>query len=625
MNIISAAAGSGKSTKALHLAKELILKGFKVVYTSITNVSVDDATKRFEQFFSEILTEEQFKMFTISTVHSYCLDLLRKQSEFENIELIPTTEYTELKPEEDVFIEGETDLDNLNKITVFKNTIFQRLEIQMDKDGNRKRRIVIPLDWVIRACKAYNVKAPNSDAIIIDEYQDMEQHELHSLSNIFDDNAWLWGDINQSVYLFRSKNKQAWKLLKSQAGGKVETYRFNQYSADILNRYLEVKTAILPTGASTIVEMFSSKENNQQESITPFHWRETVDGTKYSKALEWETFCYAKKIYEPMEKIIAEGKDTFQIIAMSNSIASVYSTLVTKKYGRVLSSWYIPVHSHPVYKILRDTLRDDAMYSLAIARLPAAIERMQRKLGYNPNRYRINDSLTKISQGKSYNYKTKSPISYAKHPSDIITAIEQLSERELPDMFRVSKHASKKSNIQSALNVFTYVCERGLKAAMQGVQLQTDNGNQLGRVTTIHTSKGTEADYVLLDIQGQIRAPRTVQDLIQNMNMIYVAMSRQRKRLWVGMRQKDLDYIEQKPKSTELSFYESQAHTIIDYFTGTAGISFEDVNQQEDVMTSLQQRNFNEFIPFTMGLSMNPNYDIQELVKRIKGEVFAFT
>lgn len=91
------------------------------------------------------------------------------------------------------------------------------------------------------------------------------------------------------------------------------------------------------------------------------------------------------------------------------------------------------------------------------------------------------------------------------------------------------------------------------------------------------------------------------------------------------MRQKDLDYIEQKPKSTELSFYESQAHTIIDYFTGTAGISFEDVNQQEDVMTSLQQRNFNEFIPFTMGLSMNPNYDIQELVKRIKGEVFAFS
>lgn len=624
MNIMTAAAGSGKSTKALHLAKELILKGFKVVYISITNVSVDDATRRFHHFFSEVLTKEQFEMFTISTVHSYCLDLLRKHPEFRDIELVPTTEYTELKPEEDIFIEGETDLDNLDKLNVFKSTVLSRIETQRDKEEKEKKRMVVPLDWVIRMCKTYNVKAPDSDAIIIDEYQDMEQHELHCLSNIFDDNAWLWGDINQSVYLFRSKNKQAWKLLKSQAAGKVETYRFNQYSADILNKYLEIKTAILPTGASTTVEMFSSKENNYEESITPFNWIETIDATKSPNTINWKTFCYAKKIYEPMEKVIAEGKDTFQIITMSNSIASVYSTLIIKKYGRILSSWYIPVYTHPVYKILRDTLKDDTMSELAISRLPAAIEAMQRKLGYNSSRYRINNSLRKIAEGRNYSYRSKNPITHVKHPNDIIEAIKQLSERELPQMFMASKYASKKSNIQSALNVFTYVCERGLRSAMQGIQLQSENGNNLGRVTTIHTSKGTEADYVLLDIQGQITLPRTVQDLIQNMNMIYVAMSRQRKRLWVSLRQKDLDYIKEKPKPEDYSSYEEQAHTIINYFTGTSGISFEDVDFQEDVMVGLQQRNFSEFIPYTIGLSMNPNYDTQELAKRIKGE-FAFS
>jgi hypothetical protein len=617
MNVVSAAAGSGKSTKALHLAKELILKGFKVVYTSITNVSVDDASKRFEEFFSEVLTEEQFKMFTISTVHSYCLDLLRKCPEFEGIELVPTTEYVPLDPTEDVFIEGRTSEEDKEKVAAFKDKLLSRITTTYDKEGKPKRKMVIPLDWVIRACKVYNIKAPDSDAIIIDEYQDMEQHELQSLASVFDDNAWLWGDINQSVYLFRSKSRQSWKLLKSQVAGKVETYRFNQYSADILNRYLEIKAAILPTGTSVPVKMFSSKKDNQEESITPFHWRETIDGTKYTNPLQWSIYCYSKKIYEPMEAIIAEGKESFQIITMSNSIASLYSTLITKKYGRVLSSWYIPVYSHPVYKILRDTLKEDSLCSLAIRELPGAIGKALAKLGYNPSQYRIADSLERIASKK--NYRSKSPISYAKHPSEIIEAIEKLSERELPSMFVASKNASKKSNIQSAINVIIYICQKGLRAATQGVQLQSEGGNQLGRVTTVHTSKGTESDYVLLDIQGQIKAPRTVQDLIQNMNMIYVAMSRQRKKLWITMRETDLQYISKK--STD---YEEYAERIIDYFTGTAGVSFEDVNLQEDVMTSLQQSAFSEFIPCTISLSMNPDYNIERLVKRIKGESFAF-
>jgi superfamily I DNA/RNA helicase len=625
MNIISAAAGSGKSTKALHLAKELIVRGFKVVYTSITNVSVDDAKDRFSKFFSEELTEEQFKMFTISTVHSYCLDLLRKSKEFEGIEIVPTTEFTELKPEEDIFVveEGDTDQTIEDKYTVFKNTITSRFETYYDEDKNIKRRMTMPLDWVIRACKVYKVKAPQSDAIIIDEYQDMEQHELHALADIFDDNAWLWGDINQSVYLFRSKSNQAWKLLKSQVGGKVETYRFNQYSSNVLNKYLQIKTAILPTGASTVVEMFSNKENNEEQSIVPFHWRETIDGTKYTKALQWDHFCYAKKIYEPIEKIIEEKKDTFQIITMSNSIASVYSTMIIKKFGRVLSSWYIPVHSHPVYKIIRDTLREDNLSSLALNTLPTAIERMQRKLGYNPNRYRITESLTKIAQGGK-GYRPRGVVSYAKHPSDIITALEKLTEKELDPIFKASAYASKKTNIQSALNVITFMSDRGLKSAMQGVQLQSENSNGLGRVTTIHTSKGTEADYVLLDIQGQIRTPRSVQDLIQNMNMVYVAMSRQRKKLWVAMRQRDLDYLKEQEKSNR-NYFEDDAMRVIDYFTGTAGISFEDVNQQDDVMTGIQQRNFNSFIPYTMSLAMKPEFEVEPLLKRIKGDTFAFS
>jgi hypothetical protein len=112
--------------------------------------------------------------------------------------------------------------------------------------------------------------------------------------------------------------------------------------------------------------------------------------------------------------------------------------------------------------------------------------------------------------------------------------ILKLGDRYLDNRLKVSFKASGKSNFQSTINVLQMISTRGLKCAMSGVQLQSETPKR-GRVTTIHTSKGTESDYVLLDIQGQFRPPGKIQELLQNLNCLYVGMSRHKKKLWITM------------------------------------------------------------------------------------------
>lgn len=563
MNIVALAAGSGKTSRSLELAKDLILKGFNITYVSITNVSVEDAKHRFKSQYAEVLSEEQMAMFKISTVHSYCLELIRQSPTFRDIDILTTTEYKHLAKELDVLSDkncaedfkryilslvetytvlqvgrtaGKTQLadPNLLKQLAANSETDTPIEAGAVESGEvskpvQKRRLILPLDWVLHMCKAWGLKPPNNDAIMIDEYQDMDAKELYAISDIFEDRAWLFGDPNQVLYIFRIKN-DIYKPVEGIALEKVQTHRFDQYSCDILTKLLTYKNALLPIGSSPIVDMYSEKELEPTKSIELIDWEHTIDWSKVAKgrsSVDWRKYCTERLIYEPMRKIIESKEHTFQIVCTGNGIASKYSDLIQRQFGDILTSWYIPVYSHPMYRNIRDLIRGS--HKDEVPRLARTVYQTLTKLGYDVDQRRITATFEYIKE--SGNLKTGSKVPDA---TWLNKNIASMADRHLDNKLKGSYKASGKSNFQSAVNVIQMISTRGLRAALSGVQLQTEEPRR-GRVTTIHSSKGTESDYVLLDLQGQFRGPGKAQDLLQNLNALYVGMSRHRRKLWVTM------------------------------------------------------------------------------------------
>lgn len=565
MNIVALAAGSGKTSRSLELAKDLILKGFNITYVSITNVSVEDAKHRFKAQYSEVLSEEQMAMFKISTVHSYCLELIRSAPAFRNIDILTTTEYKHLAKEYDVLSDKSCGEDFKRYILSLVETysvlqvgrsvgktqlVDPNLIKQLQANGGdqeapaseagavesgevskpvQKRRLILPLDWVLHVCKAWGLKPPNNDAIMIDEYQDMDAKELYAISDIFEDRAWLFGDPNQVLYIFRIKN-DIYKPVEGIALEKVQTHRFDQYSCDNLTKLLTYKNALLPIGSSPIVDMYSEKELEPTKSMELIDWEHTIDWSKVAKgrsSVDWRKYCTERLIYEPMRKIIEGKEHTFQIVCTGNGIASKYSDLIIRQFGDILTSWYIPVYSHPMYRNIRDLIRGHHIDQ--VPRLARTVYQTLTKLGYDVSQSRIQATFEYIKE--SGNLKTGTKIPDADWLNRNIAA---MADRHLDNKLKGSYKASGKSNFQSAVNVIQMISTRGLRAALSGVQLQTEEPRR-GRVTTIHSSKGTESDYVLLDLQGQFRGPGKAQDLLQNLNALYVGMSRHRKKLWITM------------------------------------------------------------------------------------------
>lgn len=623
MNIVALAAGSGKTSRSLELAKDLILKGFNITYVSITNVSVEDARHRFTSQYAEILSEEQMAMFKISTVHSYCIELIRSSVHFKGVEIVTSTEYEALRPEMNVLLDNSSEATELFKSTILARvetfTSFNKHAREAVANGTANaiqeaaskinKRLVLPLDWVLHVCKAFKMKPPNNDAIMIDEYQDMDAQELYAIADIFDDRAWLFGDPNQVLYIFRVKNG-VYKPVEGSALEKVQTYRFDQYSCDILTRLLTYKNSLLPQGSSPIVEMFSHKELSPEPSIELIHWEDTIDWSKVPKgrsSVDWRAYCQDRLLYSKMRDVIEKSSASFQIVCSGNGIASKYSELITKQFGDILTSWYIPVYSHPMYRNIRDCLRNKVggiNNSNALAR---AVHTTLTRLGYDASYESIRVRFEAIREGGI-------PKSGAKIPETqwLVTAIGKMGERFLDNKLKGSYKASNKSNFASAINVLQMLISKGLRAAMSGVQLQSDTPKR-GRVTTIHTSKGTESDYVLLDIQGQFRGPMRAQDLLQNLNALYVGMSRHKQKLWITM---DPSYIELSKDITKVRDFPRSIRQAFENYGSSRLYEAADITLDNIFGTSMVQVFYPDLIGYLITMSLQKE-DPKTVVSRI--------
>ena len=524
MNIMTLGPGGGKTTSAMQLAKELLENDVRVTYLTITNTAIDDITQRFHKLHGSELTDKQVSNFQATTMHTFALSLIRERN--THIKIIPTVE---LKP-----LPADV-LNDASKADEFVKAI-RGMVTNNITDGKPSKELILPLAWVIPFIIAFRIKPDNSDILIIDEYQDMDTNEIYALASIFEDNAYLYGDLNQTIYQFRFPNGNT--TVSNNSMSKAPSYRFKQETCDFLNRFLIMKDAMLPNGSTNLTMLFEPgydklstyKKNKREPSIHLVKFTDAVMMKESGKKFSYFTVNNSKRMLPEYFREHIDPKsphENFAIISATNNIAVEYSKLIKEYYGNdILQVWYEPVYYHPLYKLIRDALTGtNSIHNFEP--ISVALTRALTKLGYQCSLQRTKSTLETIA-ARRMNETPKSIVSLP----HVLKVLDLIEKDELPQSMYISRDASNKSNRNAALTILSMLSTKGLRSAFSGIRLQSDNARP-GRILTIHSAKGVEADYVFLDISQQGRQPKTHNDYIQQLNMLYVAMSRHREKLYI--------------------------------------------------------------------------------------------
>ena len=524
MNIMTLGPGGGKTTSAMQLARELLENNVRVTYLTITNTAIDDVTRRFQSLHSKELTEEQMGNFKPTTMHTFAISLIRKRN--PQIRLVPSIEYKQIP------------FDVINDASTHEQFVehIKGMTEEVTIDGKVVRELVLPLDWAVAVLIAFKIRPDDSDILIIDEYQDMNTNEIYALASIFEDNAYLYGDLNQTIYQFRFPEGKS--TVTSSSIAQAPSYRFNQESCEFLNRYILMKDAMLPDGTTNLTMLYepgydkltSEQKDEREPSIHLVKFTDAVKEKEYGKKFSFFTPNNSKRELPEyfVDKInTQQGTEQFAVISATNTIAVEYSKLIRNKFGKTsLQVWYEPVYYHPLYKLIRDALTGPNGVN-NFNSIATKITFTLNKLGYQCNLNNTRSTFEVIVNRRA-NDVPKQLVSL----NYVLKVLDAISKDELPSSMFLSKEASMKSNKSAALTVLSMLSIRGLRSAFAGLRLQSEE-NRPGRVLTIHSAKGIEADYVFLDISQQGRSPKTHNDYIQQLNMLYVAMSRHRKSLYI--------------------------------------------------------------------------------------------
>lgn len=637
MYVKNLAAGTGKTTTALRLITELIKKKYDVTYISITNAAVEDAKARLSEAFSGQLSEENLSHLHISTMHSFFLKIIRESRKFSQFAIAPV-------PTIEMFLENfwsfywscygkcerlaagaktsptratlsrnlDSIFDNLRvfsghpcgnnsgkelptkekALALLKTSIVSfyngliRLYANYFPGENEIRTIWLPLNLTVFFCSAYKLKPQKNQVLVIDEFQDMDQDEIRLISSVVGKNLWLFGDLNQAIYMFRNENygiKKPYVPITTPKNSTAVSYRYNQFTADFLTNFLRYKNAIFPDSYSPIVNIMSSKVDDKigKDAINIISVSD-IESKHGSLRPYWSRYAKSQYISSNLhpdfaaaieECIAKESQKTFLLLTYSSNMALRYSQTIIKKYGDVLDSWYISYLSHPLYWIMRSFIL--ACYLEGHISVSGSTSYIQNPHFSVPSkRVKISAHAKKLFEiildhgtrtGRSYTSLLRLASTESVHlhhlickiltnvlisgkntkslPTKTSSAILHDIEKILNDLERgtvnpkikINNKVSQKSALTAArsfLEIIMRKCDNSHKA----IRLNSEEQKK-GAVHTIHSAKGMEADYVLLDGGDFSFSPtnvgQTIEQALQKFNTLYVALSRHREKLWI--------------------------------------------------------------------------------------------
>ncbi len=230
--LVLSTAGSGKTTVIISRAGRLIYEKLcnnKILTITFSKMAADDMKNRFSRVFDEaFLLKAEF-----STIHSFSYKIIRDYLKKSNreLELIPSNYkiveqiLKEQYSKEYISIVNEEEVENvLSKITYAKNMMLNSKELESSSIGIKNfKDIFLKYEEYKRSNKlmdfddmlhyAYNLLSKNSyyndwmkseyDFIQIDEMQDTSKIQHAIIKTISNNNLFMVGDDDQSIYSFR--------------------------------------------------------------------------------------------------------------------------------------------------------------------------------------------------------------------------------------------------------------------------------------------------------------------------------------------------------------------------------------------------------------------------------------
>jgi len=515
MKVYNQGPGTGKTYSALLVLREVLDAGLNAVYTSITNSAVDDARRRFKSMNPDIPDNKLEKQLKVTTMHSYALDLLRNH--FNDIRIRSSTSIPEGS---DLRFPALGKMMQLEEDSLEKYRKRVEKEIKKDKDGNKC--LVVFLNYAVHLVLLYNLEPPTNDVLVVDEYQDFEQDEVYVIAKAFKDNAVLFGDVNQTLFQFRWNSYGGTHIVATNDGERVQTFRFPHDSCQMLNRFILVKRAITGGDATPICYLMSDIKNEGHSSyamhVEPTLPRRTKESSK-------------DKPYHQYNKIlnsfpILDKNTSLKSLTFSNTDAIDHSRMLEEKFGKgCLSTKYVKVSTHPLYKIIAGILKD-----------PFRSDR-ERQQNARAIHNAINGNLvsSKAKEASSTSPLVRHAMNVADEYTDsihtigdVVDLIEQtLSSTSIPSEARYAPGMyTSISEKRAASTVLSMLVNDGFAASVKGVKLHARKPTHDIGVLTFHQAKGLEADYTIVDFTGKWRIETKRDSIIQYLNILYVGLSR---------------------------------------------------------------------------------------------------
>lgn len=568
--LIIASPGSGKTTVIIERIRFLINKKnvdpSKILVITFTNASVNEMRDRF------LKLERKNQSVIFSTFHSIFFHILKKELKFQTSDIIDektkreflryslkqnninidfTEElYKELLKEFFIIRQNENhgnhDIKNDKNKSCYVN-IFNTYE----KIKYKYKKIDF-LDMIFLTLKLFKekkeilIKWKNEFShILVDEAQDMNDMQYELLKMLSNENVFVVGDDDQSIYGFRGANPKIMLSFKNDFKNAKLYYLEKNYRSAKNIVYLSKK----------VIENNKCRYNKNilaaNERIASIYYMEFNN-------LKEEAKYVANRIYN-LIKFDKYKKDKTAILVRNRMIASsVLEELKNKKIkvkGKIKCNYnnkYILTFKAILHLALKN---NEQLYERKYIFLILPIFEIKINRMYfddeiiDINKIIENDFLDE--QSKIFLRKLKADINMISkmNPFALITFIKKIWKF---DSFLNREKAENEAEVNEALNFFKYCSKKAgdfdtVYEFLEYIKiyentfyniLQNNEGEGMVYINTFHSVKGLEYDNVFIIGSSDGITPsykaRKLEELEEERRMFYVAITRAKKMLFIS-------------------------------------------------------------------------------------------
>ena len=372
------------------------------------------------------------------------------------------------------------------------------------------------------------------DYLLIDEFQDINSIQYELIKTIFNENIYAVGDEDQSIYGFRGSSPEICFRFVDEFNAK-KFYLTNNYRS--FSEIVSIASMLIKNNKKRFDKDFNANkfDNKEHVFICKFNNYENM----YKEM--------AQKIKESLN-----NKESTVILARTNSITPVFL--------KELDKCGIDIdRDNCKCTVNKEILKDICTYmKMAFGELNISnLLRIYNK----PNRYISRAFINDLNIIANEEFTFTNALKAAKGKNYIVKALfvleKNLSQIKAMDSYQALIFILKVIGYEDYLKKTKKQYDEDIKIIKEyarefkdikdfienvelidGIEIKTSKKRLMVEYTTMHSSKGLEWDNVFIaDLQEGIiphKRCSTIHELEEERRLLYVAMTRARKRLWLG-------------------------------------------------------------------------------------------